>query len=181
MAPYISLCAAHIGPTWYTQSSIISKQLSSLHSKHNLEVPKAACCDHKPTDTLCSRAYGLTMSAPNWNRLPSPNYEIRSSIPRLGILSFKSGIYLLAWSLSQLEKRSTVPYLDWIVGPLYRRPRMRNKASKNQKKNIISCPQRKSPSPTPPQPQYKTLFPLSQLKLLARSYLTARDQAQSAN
>jgi hypothetical protein len=49
--------------------------------------------------------------------------QVRERIPvisQLGSLSFKLGRYLLAWALSQLEIRSMICYLDWIVSPLYK-------------------------------------------------------------
>lgn len=43
----------------------------------------------------------------------------RGVISRFGSLSFKLGIHLLAWALSQLEILSTNCYLDWTVSPLH--------------------------------------------------------------
>jgi hypothetical protein len=61
---------------------------------------------------LMTFMYGST-----WPHHGSPCYGMRSPISMLGRLST---IKRYAWALSQLEIRSMICYLDWIVSLLYK-------------------------------------------------------------
>ena len=71
----------------------------------------------------------------------STQCQFSEMIPVISQLdSFELGRYYFAWSLSQLEIRSMICSLGWIVRPLYKEDPLQNKTSNNQEsKKKLFC------------------------------------------